>query len=108
MMKMDQPKEQLPVIKARGPIRTRPPGYEARKEREAEAARLTAERIGRKMGGIVRENKGHGGEAGSGKKSKTAARNAATLDATSNRTSRGRVSRGGGAALRGIGFEGVF
>ena len=101
--------KRIPVIKAPpGSIRTRPPGYEARKESEAEAARLTAQRLGRKKGGIVRENKGHGGKAGSGKNSKTAARNAATLDATSNPTRRGRVSRGGGAALRGIGFEGVF
>ena len=101
--------KRIPVIEAPpGPIRTRPPGYEARKESEAEAARLTAQRLGRKKGGIVRENKGHGGKAGSGKNSKTAARNAATLDATSNPTRRGRVSRGGGAALRGIGFEGVF
>ena len=101
--------KRIPVIKAPpGSIRTRPPGYEARKESEAEAARLTAQRLGRKKGGIVRENKGHGGKAGSGKNSKTAARNAATLDATSNPSSRDRVSRGGGAALRGIGFEGVF
>ena len=101
--------KRIPVIKAPpGSIRTRPPGYEARKESEAAADRLTAQRLGRKKGGIVRENKGHGGKAGSGKNSKTAARNAATLDATSNPTRRDRVSRGGGAALRGIGFEGVF
>jgi hypothetical protein len=40
-------------------------------------------------------------------KGKTAARNSATLDATSNRASNRGVSRGGGAALRGIKFRGV-
>ena len=40
-------------------------------------------------------------------KSKTAARNSATLDATSNRASNRGVCRGGGIALRGIKFRGV-
>jgi hypothetical protein len=40
-------------------------------------------------------------------KGKTAARNSATLDATSNRASNRGVSRGGGIALRGIKFRGV-
>jgi hypothetical protein len=50
-----------------------------------------------------REGMAEGGMA----KSKTAARNSATLDATSNRASNRGVCRGGGAALRGIKFRGV-
>jgi hypothetical protein len=57
--------------------------------------------------GSLREQKYMGGMSGSGKKGKTAARNAATLDATSNRATNSRISRGGGAALRGLKFVGV-
>ena len=73
------------------------------KEIEAEMFQVYGfdNRKGKSMGsGKMGEKKG-----GKNKKVKG---NAALMDATSDHSSGGSVSRGGGAALRGIGFKGVF
>lgn len=68
-----------------------------RTNKDVDAAVKSAKKRTKKTGGGRMEYKGGG-----------LAKNEATLDATSNRATNSQVSRGGGAALRGTKFKGVF